>query len=161
MAQAFVALGSNLEQPAAQIRAALDAIAALPGTTLTRPSSLYRTAPVGYADQPDFINAVAEIDTELAPRELLRHLLAIEAEFGRVRTFRNAPRVLDLDLLHYSGVELSDADLTLPHPRMHLRGFVMIPLAEIAPDLTLSGLGPASELAGRLADQGVERLENN
>lgn len=161
MAQAFIALGSNLEQPAAQIRAALAAIAALPGTALTRSSSLYRTAPVGYADQPDFINAVAEVETALAPRELLRQLLALEAEFGRVRTFRNAPRVLDLDLLHYSGVALSDADLTLPHPRMHLRGFVMIPLAEIAPDLLLPGLDPVSELAGRLADQGVERLENN
>lgn len=159
MAQAFIALGSNLEQPAAQIRAALAAIAALPDTTLTRQSALYRTAPVGYADQPDFINAVAEVDTALAPRELLRRLLAIEAEFGRVRTFRNAPRVLDLDLLYYSGVALSDQDLTLPHPRMHLRGFVMIPLAEIAPDLALPALGTAGELAAGLADQGVERLK--
>ncbi|NHR07871.1 2-amino-4-hydroxy-6-hydroxymethyldihydropteridine diphosphokinase [Chromobacterium haemolyticum] len=159
MAQAFIALGSNLEQPAAQIRAALAAIAALPDTELTRQSALYRTAPVGFADQPDFINAVAEVNTALAPRELLRSLLAIEAEFGRVRTFRNAPRVLDLDLLYYSGVAQSDEDLTLPHPRMHLRGFVMIPLAEIAPGLALPALGTAGELAAGLADQGVERLE--
>ena len=158
MARAFIALGSNLDRPAANIRAALATISILPATVLTRQSALYRTAPVGYTDQPDFINAVAEVDTTLAPRELLCRLLLIENQFGRVRTFRNAPRVLDLDLLYYSGVVQNDEDLILPHPRMHLRGFVMIPLAELAPHLILPALGISGVLAAGLSDGRVERL---
>jgi 2-amino-4-hydroxy-6-hydroxymethyldihydropteridine diphosphokinase len=102
-ARAFVALGSNLADPAGQVLAALDAIAALPGTRLLARSSLYLNAAVGYADQPDFINAVALLETTLTPQQLLDALLNIEHAFGRERTFRNAPRVIDLDVLSYAG----------------------------------------------------------
>lgn len=158
MTRAFVALGSNLQDPAQQIRAAFAALDALPDTRLVQASSLYRTSPVGYLDQPDFINAVAHIDTALAPEPLLHALLQLENRFGRVRTFRNAPRVLDLDLLWYQGVACDSPDLTLPHPRMHERAFVLVPLAEIAPHLALGTAGTAADLARQLAHQGIERL---
>ena len=158
MTRAFVALGSNLDHPAKQIRAAFAALATLPATRLVSTSSLYRTAPVGFLEQPDFINAVAEIDSGLAPRRLLHGLMALETDFGRLRSFRNAPRILDLDLLWYQGVTLSDDDLTLPHPRMHQRAFVLIPLSEIAPDLSLGPKGLVRDLAGAIDAAGVERL---
>ena len=158
MTRAFVALGSNLDDPAAQIRAALAALAISPGVSLQRASSLYRTAPVGYLDQPDFINAVAEIDSTLSPTALLALLFDLEARFGRVRSFRNAPRVLDLDLLWFDGERRSGPALILPHPRMHERAFVLIPLNEIAPDLPLDGQGTVRELAARIDAGGIERL---
>lgn len=158
MTLAYIALGSNLESPAAQVRRALEGIAALPSTRLMSASSLYRTAPVGYADQPDFVNAVACVDTTLTPQALLAALLALEAEFGRVRSFRNAPRVLDLDLLLYEGAECTDEALTLPHPRMHERAFVMVPLCEIAPDCVIPGHGRVADLAPALDKDGIERL---
>lgn len=158
MTRAFVALGSNLEQPAAQIAAALDALSRLAETRLVAASSLYRTAPVGYADQPDFINAVAELDTALSPEALLLELMRIEQGFGRVRTFRNAPRVLDLDLLLYEGEERRGEQLTLPHPRMHERAFVMVPLAEIAADVRVGCYGAAGMLADTLDKSGIECL---
>ena len=158
MTRAYVALGSNLEHPAKQIRAAFAALATLRATRLIRASSLYQTTPVGFSDQPDFINAVAELDTELAPLALLRSLLDLEADFGRARSFRNAPRVLDLDLLWYQGVSMTEPQLILPHPRMHQRAFVLIPLSEIAADLELSALGSVAELASRLDTAGVVRV---
>ena len=158
MKQAFVALGSNLDDPQSKILMALDLLAAEPGVTLLRRSPLYRTAPVGYLDQPDFINAVAEITTELAPLVLLDTLLAIEERMGRVRTFRNAPRTLDLDLLCYQDVTMCDETLTLPHPRMHERAFVLLPLNDIAPALQIGDHGTVAELAVKLDHQGVERL---
>ena len=158
MTRAVIALGSNLENPVAQVEAALLAIAALPGVQLTRRSSCYRTAPVGYADQPDFINAVCEVESALPPAELLAALLRVEQDFGRVRTFRNAPRVLDLDLLLVEGVSQQDDFLTLPHPRMHERAFVMLPLAEMAPEWRIGTLGTAAELAANLDAGGVTRL---
>ncbi|BEV70545.1 MULTISPECIES: 2-amino-4-hydroxy-6-hydroxymethyldihydropteridine diphosphokinase [unclassified Paludibacterium] len=158
MTRAFVALGSNLQDPAQQIRAAFAALALLPATRLLQTSALYRTAPVGYLDQPDFINAVAELDTELTPLDLLHALLDIEAGFGRVRSFRNAPRILDLDLLWMAGTTLETTELTLPHPRMHERAFVLLPLAELAADLSLGAHGLVGELAARLVPEGIERL---
>ncbi len=158
MKRAVIALGSNLEDPVAQVEAALLAIAALPGVRLTRRSSCYRTAPVGYAEQPDFINAVCEVESALPPAELLAALLRVEQDFGRVRTFRNAPRVLDLDLLLVEGVSQQDDFLTLPHPRMHERAFVMLPLAEMAPEWRIGTLGTAAELAANLDAGGVTRL---
>lgn len=158
MSRAFIALGSNLEAPEQQVQAALAALGKQPGVTLLQASALYRTAPVGYLDQPDFINAVAEVDTTLAPQALLDALLAVEEQFGRVRTFRNAPRVLDLDLLLYDECQCATATLVLPHPRMHERAFVMVPLAEIAPDLAIGSLGRAAELAAQLADQDIRKL---
>ena len=157
-ATAFVALGSNLRDPAAQVRAGFAALAALPATCVTSESSLYRSAPFGYADQPDFVNAVAAIETGLAPHALLDALLAIERERGRVRAFRNAPRTLDLDLLLYGDLVLRDESLTLPHPRMHERAFVLVPLAEIAPRQAIPGRGTALELLATVDPAGVTRL---
>ena len=153
--QAFIALGSNLQDPAGQVSCALREIGELPDTTLLKASSLYRTAPVGYDNQPDFINAVAEVSTRLAPTDLLHALLALESSHGRERPFPNAPRVLDLDLLLYDDLVMQTPELTLPHPRMHQRGFVLLPLAEIAPTLEIPGIGQVHALAGRCLDQGV------
>ncbi|WP_174875637.1 2-amino-4-hydroxy-6-hydroxymethyldihydropteridine diphosphokinase [Vogesella oryzae] len=159
MKRAVIALGSNLENPAAQIEAALAAISALPGVQLLRRSACYRTAPVGFADQPDFINAVCEVASDLTPSDLLAALLQLEQEFGRVRTFRNAPRVLDLDLLLVEGVSQQDAFLTLPHPRMHERAFVMVPLAQMAPEWQIGAHGTAGAIAANLDASGVIRLD--
>lgn len=156
--QAFIALGSNLQDPVAQVRRAFTALAAMPQTKLVATSSLYRTAPVGYDAQPDFINAVAEVATGLDPLTLLRAILSIEDRHGRERPFPNAPRVLDLDLLLYDEMTLDSTELTLPHPRMHQRGFVLLPLAEIAPGAKIPGEGVAADLAGQVLDQGVEKL---
>jgi 2-amino-4-hydroxy-6-hydroxymethyldihydropteridine diphosphokinase len=156
--RAFVALGSNLSDPASQVQRAFDALAGLPGARLVARSSLYRTAPVGYADQPDFINAVALIETQLSAHDLLDALLDIEHRFGRVREFRNAPRVLDLDLLLYDDLMHHEHGLTVPHPRMHERGFVLAPLVEIAPDIIIPGHGLGRDWLSRCMNQGVERI---
>jgi 2-amino-4-hydroxy-6-hydroxymethyldihydropteridine diphosphokinase len=156
---AFIALGSNLQNPKHQVQQALEAIKSLEEIQFVQASSLYKTAPVGYDNQDDFINAVAEIKTDLAPIELLRGLLRIENTFGRERPFPNAPRVLDLDLLLYDDIAMDSAELTLPHPRMHERGFVMIPLAEISPKLTVGKYGHADELAAKCDNQGVIKFK--
>lgn len=155
---AFVALGSNLQDPATQVRNAFAALEQLPQSRLIRGSSLYRTPPVGYDNQPDFINAAAQLETTLAPEDLLQALLTIESGFGRERPFPNAPRVLDLDLLLYDDFCLQTPTLTLPHPRMHERGFVLFPLAEIAPEVRIPGLGRVIDLLEKLPPQGVEKL---
>jgi 2-amino-4-hydroxy-6-hydroxymethyldihydropteridine diphosphokinase len=158
MPRAFIAIGSNLQQPRLQVEQAFMALCGLSGTRVTRHSSLYRTAPVGYDNQPDFINAVAEVETGLEPLELLKELLTLESFQGRERPFPNAPRVLDLDLLLYNDVVMQTPELTLPHPRMHTRGFVLLPLQEIAPDLVIPGRGTVESLAAHCLDQGVEKL---
>ena len=155
---AVIALGSNLSQPQQQVRAALDELAALPGCCLLQASSLYLSAPVGYTDQPDFVNAVCLLETGLEPQDLLSALHSIEAKFGRERTFRNAPRTLDLDIIDFNGITLHNVRLTLPHPRAHERSFVMLPLAEIAPDYRLPGQSTAAELAATLGSDGIKRL---
>ena len=143
---AYIGLGSNLEDPASQIKAGCTALAALPATELIARSALYRSAPVGYGDQPDFINAVAKVETALDARALLDALLAIELKRGRVRDFPNAPRTLDLDLLLYGDLKLHAPGLTIPHPRMHERAFVLVPLAEIDPQCVIPGRGKVAEL---------------
>ncbi len=158
MTAAFVALGANLGDPAATVRAACDALAGLPATRLVARSALYRTAPVGLLGQPDFINAAAALDTGLAPEELLAALLAVEKRFGRVRGEKNGPRRLDLDLLLHGDAVLALPGLTLPHPRLHLRAFVLVPLAEIAPDLALPGRGSVAAWLPAVALQAIERL---
>lgn len=158
MHQAFIALGSNLQNPQAQVKRALQTIANTANIKLIKASSLYKTAPVGYDNQPDFINAVAEIETTLSPLELLHILLAIETAHGRERPFPNAPRVLDLDVLLYENTVINTPELTLPHPRMHLRGFVMLPLAEIAPKISIGQHGHADDLAAKCDNQGVSKL---
>ncbi len=155
---AFVALGSNLGDPESQVRRGFAALAELPQTRLEAASSLYRSAPVGHADQPDFVNAVAQLSTGLAPQALLAALLAVEARFGRTRSFANAPRTLDLDLLLYDAQVQSVPGLTVPHPRMHQRAFVLVPLTEIAPDCVIPGLGPAADWLARCGGQSVSRL---
>lgn len=158
MHQAFIALGSNLQDPQAQVERALQTIAKTANITLIKASSLYKTAPVGYENQPDFINTVAEIETDLSPIALLQTLLEIETQHGRERPFPNAPRVLDLDVLLYEGVATNTPELTLPHPRMHNRGFVMLPLAEIAPKISIGNHGYADDLAAKCDNQGVSKL---
>lgn len=155
---AFIGLGSNLADPLVQVSGALEALNSLPKTRVVRSSSLYRSAPVGYLDQPEFINAVAQVETELAPRALLDALLALELECGRTRQFRNAPRTLDLDVLLYDDLVHHEHGLTIPHPQMHLRAFVLQPLLEIAPDCIIPGVGAAAEAAQRCAGQVLERI---
>lgn len=138
---------------------ALDELDQVPGTRVVARSSLYRTAPVGYADQPAFVNAVAQVDTALQPKALLRALLDLEQLHGRRRSVPNAPRTLDLDLLLYGDSVIADAELTLPHPRMHERAFVLAPLAEIAADEVVPGRGRVAELLDRVDRTGVELLD--
>ena len=156
---AVIALGSNLAEPARQVRAALSALEAHPQIQIEKISSLYVTAPVGYDDQPDFVNAVCSVRTSLDGVSLLAVLNRIEADFGRERTFRNAPRTLDLDIIDFDGIFSDDPHLTLPHPRAHERSFVMKPLAEILPDFVLGRHGRAADLAVALGDEGIRLLE--
>lgn len=158
MHQAFIALGSNLQNPQAQVERALQTIANTAKIKLIKASSLYKTAPVGYENQPDFINAVVEIETDLSPLALLQKLLEIETQHGRERPFPNAPRILDLDVLLYEGIATNTPELTLPHPRMHLRGFVMLPLAEIAPKISIGNHGFADDLASKCDNLGISKL---
>lgn len=130
---AWIGLGANLGDRQASLRAALSAMAALPGTSVQRVSSLYGSAPVD-AGGPDYLNAVAQIHTTLAPHDLLAQLQAIELAAGRERPYRNAPRTLDLDILLYGDQMMDTPALTLPHPRLHERAFVLRPLAELRPD---------------------------
>ena len=160
MSRAFIALGGNLGPVAARLLTVMAELDELPRSRLLRASSLYRTAPVGYADQPDFVNAVAMVDTGLSASELMRALLALEIRHGRVRGVRNGPRTLDLDLLMYDEETRDEGFLILPHPRMHERCFVLAPLLEIAPELAIPGIGPARECFLALDDQAdVSRLE--
>jgi 2-amino-4-hydroxy-6-hydroxymethyldihydropteridine diphosphokinase len=132
---AYVGIGSNLDGPRSQVLAAFEELEQLPHTRVVKRSSLYRSAPVGYAAQPDFVNAVARLETGLAAERLLAELQAIEARHGRRRDFRDAPRTLDLDILLYGELALRTPELEIPHPRMHERAFVLEPLLEIAPEL--------------------------
>ncbi len=156
--KAFVGLGANLGEPQAQVRAAAAALSGIPQTRLLALSPLYRSAPVGVGAQPDFVNAVAEIETGLAARALLDALLAVEARFGRTREAPGAARTLDLDLLLYAGRVIDEPGLVVPHPRMRRRAFVLAPLAQIAPDLVIPGEGPVAVLLAACKDQIIERL---
>lgn len=158
MTLAYVALGSNLGNPRQQLLDAMETLANLPGTRLLQRSRLYRTPPWGMLEQPPFINAAVELDTALSPHALLDAMLAIEQRAGRVRAERNGPRTLDLDLLHVDGVQLADPQLTLPHPRMAERAFVLLPLHDIAPTLRLPGQATVGELLARLDLTGCERV---
>lgn len=158
MTLAYVALGSNLGNPQQQLLDAMDALAKLPDTQLLQRSHLYRTPPWGVLEQPSFVNAAVQLDTMLSPHALLDALLAIEQRAGRVRAERNGPRTLDLDLLHVDGVQLDDPRLTLPHPRMAERAFVLLPLHEVAPVLLLPGHGTVTERLAQLDLAGCARL---
>lgn len=161
--RAWVALGGNLGDVAASLRSAVGALSALPGTRLEGVSSLYRTRPVD-AGGPDFLNAVLALDTALAPQELMRTLLRIEADHQRERPHANAPRTLDLDLLHHGGAVLQTPTLTLPHPRQSGRAFVLVPLAELLATLPGRQDSPLPDLPGEreradlALQQGIEAV---
>ncbi len=179
---AFIGLGSNLENPVSQLQRAFAALEGLPDTRLVARSSLYRSAPLdcpeqadvsllsglsgspafseqsGLSGQPDYINAVAEIATGLAPQALLQTLLHIEHRHGRERSFRNAPLTLDLDVLLYDDIQLHEDGLTIPHPQMHRRAFVLRPLLEIAPGISIPGVGNAALALAECHDQVLARM---
>ncbi|HSI38041.1 MAG TPA: 2-amino-4-hydroxy-6-hydroxymethyldihydropteridine diphosphokinase [Methylotenera sp.] len=164
MKQAFVALGSNLEDPIQQVKSAFTALERIPRTRVTKKSSLYQTAPIGYETEqltqvPDFINAVAAVETDLTALELLDALFEIENSAGRERPYPNAPRVLDCDLLLYDDIVMNTEKLTLPHPRMHMRGFVLLPLFEIAPHVSIPNHGKISQLMNPSLFSGIQKLE--
>lgn len=157
--RAYVGLGANLGDAAASLRAALADLAALPGVRGVTPSPFYRSKPVD-AGGPDYVNAVARLDTTLPPLDLLDALMAVELRHGRERPYHHAPRTLDLDLLLYGDARMDTARLTLPHPRMHERAFVLMPLRDLAPDLVLAQ-GRIDALLAGLTDQGIERLNDD
>ena len=158
MAAVFLSLGSNLGDRETKIREALDLLAGDPDIRVERTSSLYETAPVGMSEQPDFINAVALVETDLPPSELLRRVQRIESALGRDRNQHWGPRIIDLDILLYGDQSVDTAFLTIPHPRMMERAFVMAPLAEIAPDLRLPDGRTPGEVLPHLADQRVQKV---
>ncbi len=159
MTRAYVGIGSNVGDPRLQVLAALAQLGRVPRTRLAAQSALYASAPLGYADQPEFVNAVAALDTELAAVRLLQELQAVETAHGRKRSFKNAPRTLDLDILLYGDLVLQHPALTLPHPRMHERAFVLKPLVELVPQIVIPGIGPAAACLANCADQQVERID--
>ena len=151
----YVGIGSNLADPVRQVSAALRELDVLPHTRLVKQSSLYRSAPVGHDEQPDYVNAVAQLETALPAERLLAELHEIEARHGRTRSFPNSPRTLDLDLLLYGDAVLALSALTVPHPRMHERAFVLKPLLEIAPQLRARYQASLDASAG----QRVEKMD--
>ena len=159
MTKAYVALGANLGNPQEALQAALEDLRQTAGVGVTAVSSFYRTAPVE-SSGPDYVNAVAEVATTLAASELLHVLQRIENAHGRVRPVGvvNAPRPLDLDLLLFGKDTVATPELTVPHPRMHLRAFVLVPLLEIAPDAVIPGLGAARDYVAATADQAIQKI---
>jgi len=156
LARAYVGLGSNLGDRMGALREALRRLAEAPGVESVRCSPVYETDPVGFTDQPPFLNACAEVATSLGPEELLATCLAIESAMGRERAERWGPRVVDLDLLLYEDLEVRTEALTLPHPRITDRAFVLVPLMDLDPDLrVLPGTGPVREALDRLGRAGV------
>ncbi len=156
---AYVGLGSNLQGPTAQIESAFDLLAAIPETRLIARSSLYRSAPFGGIEQPDFVNAVASVLTQLTARQLLTELKAIEVRRGRdPGGVRWGPRVLDLDLLVYGAEQINELDLSVPHPGIADRNFVLLPLLDVAPGLVIAGLGPISRIRINRHEPEISRI---
>jgi 2-amino-4-hydroxy-6-hydroxymethyldihydropteridine diphosphokinase len=155
---AYVGIGSNLDDPRTQVLVSFRELDELPHTRVVKRSSLYRSAPLGTAPQPDFINAVAQLETGLPAERLLAELQAIEARHGRERSFANAPRTLDLDLLLFGESQMNAPGLKIPHPRMHERAFVLAPLVEISPDVEIPGRGAAKPIMDATKNQKIERI---
>jgi 2-amino-4-hydroxy-6-hydroxymethyldihydropteridine diphosphokinase len=156
---AYVALGSNLSQPRRQVERAFDALAALPDTRLVARSNLWRTRPLGPQDQPEFVNAAAGLLTTAEPRALLESLQAVERRLGKAEpSVRWGPRVIDLDLLAVGDLRIEEPGLTLPHPGLHQRNFVLYPLSEIAAELWVPGHARVRRLTERASPAGIERL---
>ena len=157
---AYVGLGSNLHGPAGQLQAAIEMLGTLARTRLIAQSSLYRSAPFGGIEQPDFMNAAVSLLTQLTAQELLAEMQQIEVRRGRDRDeVRWGPRVLDLDLLVYGGMTIAEPDLVVPHPGIAERNFVLLPLQEIAPELVIPGLGRLASLPVNVQEPQIERLE--
>jgi len=154
---AYIGLGANLGHPQQTIQAAVATLRSLASITVTKTSSAYLTAPME-AEGGDYVNAVVEICTQLSPTELLTELQALEQRYGRVRTYQNAPRTLDCDLLLYDRLVIDTLTLQVPHPRMHQRAFVLVPLVEIAPDIVIPNRGSAGELLLRVSDQPIRKF---
>ena len=151
----YIALGSNLEEPSKQILNAIELIGMIQGLSVTHISSLYKTKPIGKIDQPDFINAVIKLEGDISPEKLHAELQDIETQAGRIRFELNEPRTLDLDILLIDNIIMQTKKLTIPHPRMHLRQFVIVPLFEINQELNIPGIGSIKEILKSLPDQGV------
>ena len=158
MTDVFVGIGSNLKDPKSQVRQGISDVGNTGGLRILTASSFYISKPVGRLDQPNFVNAVIKIDTEKSPLELLHLLLAIEDRRGRMRAAKNAPRTLDLDILLYGSDIISEEKLSVPHPRMHERAFVLVPLLEIAPNVTIADRGRVSDLIKKVTTEGVKKL---
>jgi 2-amino-4-hydroxy-6-hydroxymethyldihydropteridine diphosphokinase len=153
---AYIAVGSNLNDPQAQVRLAIERLGALPSTRIVLRSPLYRTRPFGPVQQPDFVNAVVGVLTQLASPQLLSELQALEIALGRPQAHEKwGPRVIDLDLLAYGREQRDEPNLRLPHPGIVERNFVLYPLADIAPDLDVPGLGRVAELKRRVSPEGI------
>jgi len=154
----YIGLGSNLDDPKYQVQQAILALKQLPKTQWGQVSSLYASKPQGPQDQPDFVNAVAQLQTQLSPHELLAHLQEIEQQQGKVKVRHWGERVIDLDILLYDNLQINTEDLMIPHPQMHLRDFVLIPLAEISPNQILPGLGKVTDLVSQLTTSYLKAL---
>jgi len=159
MTVAYVGLGANIGEPRRQLRAAIEELMNLSGTKSVVASSVYKSAPLGHVDQPDFLNAVVRLDTALPPEDLLKNLQAIEEHYGRERPFAGAPRTLDLDLLLYGDETIASPRLTVPHPRMHERAFVLKPLLELDSAISVPGKGLAGTLLSACSSQKIERID--
>lgn len=155
----IISIGSNLGNRKDYLQIAVDKISSLPKTLLTKVSSIYETLPQGFTDQPNFFNAILEIDTELTPPELLAEIRQIELDASRERLVPNGPRTLDIDVISFANQQITGPELEVPHPRAQLRQFVLLPWLEVDPTAQLVGLGSVKELSDALADQGVVRLE--
>ncbi|GGI20398.1 2-amino-4-hydroxy-6-hydroxymethyldihydropteridine diphosphokinase [Oxalicibacterium faecigallinarum] len=151
---AYIGIGANLGDARETVTQAIDLLDRLPQTSLIKRSSLFRTAPVD-AEGDDYVNAVAQIRTELLPHDLLLALLDLEQQFGRMRPYINAPRTLDLDILLFGDQHIDSPSLTVPHPRMTMRAFVLIPLLQLDPLLHIPGQGPAHQFVPRVSDQAI------
>ncbi len=157
--QSFIGVGSNLGEKIANIMKAIDTLSNSPDIALLKIASLYQTEPLGYCQQEFFVNTVIHVETSLIPRDLLRLLLDIEDAMGRKRTVRWGPRIIDLDILLFDSITVKERDLEIPHPRLTERAFVVVPLAEINPNIVLPGGDRAADLGARLmAQQQVTKL---
>ena len=158
MSKIYIALGSNLEEPRKQIYRAINLIDAIDEISVTQKSSLYKTKPIGKIDQPDFINAAIEVEGNISPENLHTALQDIETQTGRIRMELNEPRTLDLDILLIDDLIMKTKKLTVPHPRMHQREFVIVPLFEINQKLNIPGIGSIEDILKSLPDQGVVKI---
>ena len=158
MSKIYIALGSNLEEPSQQIYKAINLIDAIDELSVTHTSSLYKTKPIGKIDQPDFINAAVKVEGDISPENLHAALQDIETKGGRIRMELNEPRTLDLDILLIDDLIMKTKKLTVPHPRMHQRQFVIVPLFEINQKLNIPGIGSIDEILKSLPDQGVVKI---